>query len=684
VGAGAAVGEGTGASTTSEVPSDASPAGSAPAGAAPGLRPLVDDAGLGELADQYELLAELGRGGSAVVYRARDRRLGREVALKAVRLAPALSVRDRAAEVARLAREARTTARLDHPHIVPVFAVHELRDGLAVVMRYVPGRSLKQLLADEGALDPAHAVRLMVEVAGALDYAHAHGVVHRDVKPENIFVDAASGRALLADFGAARAGEGDVRVTRTGATVGTPAYMSPEQIDGGPVDGRADLYSLGLVAWETLAGRRPWAGAGLYQLLHHQKHDVLPPLAAVRPPALPPVPLPLEYVVARLLEKRPAARWPSAAVLAAQLEHPVLPADYKLWVREHRRRLAEFAAGARAGDAARVGVSAMARTEQFRPGHPGAAEDGSTVAVPVDGGVAADGGASGAPAPPLPNEDAPSWARPRRGGRWRWLAVGAVAAAALVTVPAALRSRADAPARPRPGADGGEPGCGFAGARGGGIRRRGGGRSTGRLAPGGRRRGGAIRRHCAGHRARQPAQQRAGQRAGHRAGQRARWERRPGSAHRGCGDRHLPGRAHAAGDRTRPGGGRRAGCGQAKCGRPVRPGQVRPGQVRPGPVPPRWCRRTRRRRWRAMPTVGWWSPWAGRRIARSRARQALRRRPPPRVPGAPVRRRSASAPVPEWRRCRRGSRACPRRWGPAGPGRPRRRPSREPARRDPC
>ncbi len=404
--------------------------------AAGGLAP--DDAGLRELADLYELRDEIGRGGSAVVYRARDRRLDREVALKAVRLAPALNDRERASEVARLAREARTTARLEHPNIVTVFAVHELRDGLAVAMQYVPGRSLKQLLADEGALDPGRAVRLVAEVAAALAYAHAHGVVHRDVKPENIFVDAASGRALLADFGAARAGDADVRVTRTGATVGTPAYMSPEQIDGGPVDGRADVYSLGLVAWEALTGRRPWAGAGLYQLLHHQKHDALPPIAAVRPAERPPVPLAMEYVVARMLEKRPGARWASAAVVGEQLEHPVLPADYKQWVREHRRRMTEFAARRAASSSAAASMT-TAPTERFRP----------------DQAAATAAGLAGAGAPALRadgDHDAPSWARPRVVVPWRRHSGGVVAsAAALISLVAWMRNtspRSDVRSRP--------------------------------------------------------------------------------------------------------------------------------------------------------------------------------------------------------------------------------------------
>jgi len=403
----------------------------APRGAVVGADLAPETAELGELAAQYAVLAELGRGGSAVVYRARDRRLQREVALKVVRLAPALSERERTSEVARLAREARTTARLTHPHIVTVYTVHELRDGLVVAMQYVPGRSLKQLVADDGALDVARAVRIVSEVAAALAYAHAHGVVHRDVKPENIFIDAASGRALLADFGAAHAGEADVRVTRTGMTIGTPAYMSPEQIDGGPVDARADLYSLGLVAWEVLTGHRPWEGAGLYQLFHHQKHDVLPPIAAVRPADATPVPLSVEYVVERLLEKRPAARWASGDVVVAQLEHPVLPADFKAWTREHRRRVADYASE-NVGGAGRDLVSTLARTERLASETRTSAADRSSAGAGPAGAAVTDADLV---------DDAPSWARPRSADRrWRY-AGGAVAVLLAAAGPAMVRLR---------------------------------------------------------------------------------------------------------------------------------------------------------------------------------------------------------------------------------------------------
>jgi serine/threonine protein kinase/alpha-tubulin suppressor-like RCC1 family protein len=296
--------------------------------------------GFDGLSADYELLGELGRGGSAVVYRARDRRLGREVALKVVRVPPALAAGGDE-PIARLAREARTIARLEHPHIVRVHAVRELRDGLALEMPCIAGRTLKQLLAEEGPLDAARATAILRDVAAALAFAHAHGVVHRDVKPENIFVETDTGHALLADFGVARSEDVDTRLTQTGVTLGTPAYMSPEQIDGHGVDGRSDLYSLGLVGWEMLTGRRPWEGEGLFAVLQRQKHDELPPVEVVRPAGAPAVPAQLLYIVERMLQKAPSARWAGADAVAAQLAHPVLPADFAQWKRAHQRRVTE-------------------------------------------------------------------------------------------------------------------------------------------------------------------------------------------------------------------------------------------------------------------------------------------------------------------------------------------------------
>ncbi len=292
-----------------------------------------DEGEVSDLEDEYTLLGELGRGGSAVVYRARDRALFRDVAIKVVRPKFAANADD---AIARLTREARTVARLQHPNIVTVHAVKRLRDGgLALVMQLVPGRTLKQAVMDDGPFDAERAERVLKDVAEALAFAHARGVVHRDVKPENIFMEVGTGRALLSDFGIAHSSEFDSRLTMTGAAIGTPAYMSPEQIDGAPANARSDVYSLGLVAWEMLTGTRPWEGEALYNVIFKQKNEQLPAIDALRPNAVPPR---LQYIVERMLQKKPAARWAGAEGLLTALNNWVVPGDWRQWEESHRRR----------------------------------------------------------------------------------------------------------------------------------------------------------------------------------------------------------------------------------------------------------------------------------------------------------------------------------------------------------
>ncbi len=299
---------------------------------------------LAELADEYDILEELGRGGSAIVYRAHDRTLGRDVAIKVVHPRPTSPDDD---PVARLAREARMVAQLEHHGIVSVHAVRRLRaGGLTLVLQLVPGETLKTAIQRGGPMDPGRATDVLRDVAEALAYAHVRRVVHRDVKPENIFLHAASGRALISDFGIARSTDTDSS-TLTGTAIGTPFYMSPEQIEGRPVDGRSDLYSLGLVAWEMLTGRRPWDGESLYHVIYKQKHDQLPPIEAFRPD----VPRPLQYIVERMLQKQPAARWAGAEGLLVQLDRRILPNDYAKWQAGLPSRIAQHAA---ALEAARV------------------------------------------------------------------------------------------------------------------------------------------------------------------------------------------------------------------------------------------------------------------------------------------------------------------------------------------
>jgi serine/threonine protein kinase len=197
-----------------------------------------------------------------------------------------------------------------------VQSVLDLGDaGIGLVMAHMTGRTLDQFIRDEGRLSPERAEAILRDVAHALDAAHTMGIVHRDVKPGNIFIEP-DGRALLADFGLARSMTGETQLTMTGVAIGTPTYMAPEQIDGVELDGRGDIYSLGLVAWEMLSGTRPWAGESLYAVLYHQKHEYLPDLRELRPD----VPDRLAGIIARSIEKEPAARWQSIPELLAALD----------------------------------------------------------------------------------------------------------------------------------------------------------------------------------------------------------------------------------------------------------------------------------------------------------------------------------------------------------------------------
>jgi alpha-tubulin suppressor-like RCC1 family protein len=265
------------------------------------------------LAARYEIVRELGRGGTAVVYLARERATGAEVAIKLIHARYA----EDAEAVARFAREARFVAELDHPNIVRVHEVLHLGDGgIALVMAHVAGRTLKQRIGADGPLSPADADRVVRDVAAALGAAHARGIVHRDVKPENVFIDQ-DGRALLADFGVARSMSAETQqLTMHGVAIGTPTYMAPEQIDGGELDGRGDIYSLGLVAWEMLTGRRPWEGEALYSVLYHQKHVRLPAVGELRDD----VPPHLAGAIEGAIEKERECRWQRVDELIAALD----------------------------------------------------------------------------------------------------------------------------------------------------------------------------------------------------------------------------------------------------------------------------------------------------------------------------------------------------------------------------
>jgi serine/threonine-protein kinase len=262
------------------------------------------------LAGQYELLHEVGRGGMGIVYLARDVRLDRRVAIKTLppHLANDPIVRER------FLREARTAGGLSHQNIVPIHRADEIAGHVFFVMGYVDGDSMAQRIREYGRLGEQEVVRELRDVALALDYAHAHGVIHRDVKAENILVERATGRALVTDFGIARLAEA-APLTATGQVLGTVYYLSPEQVAGETVDARSDLYSLGVVGFLALSGRFPFDAqlASAVLLAHVTK----------TPPALrsaaPGVSARLASVIDRCLAKDPAARFQSGAQLAREL-----------------------------------------------------------------------------------------------------------------------------------------------------------------------------------------------------------------------------------------------------------------------------------------------------------------------------------------------------------------------------
>ena len=261
---------------------------------------------------QYLVDAEIGRGGMAVVYRATDVRLNRRVAIKL--LPPELAFNPDVRE--RFLREAQTSAQLTHPHIVPIYTVDEREGMVYFVMALVDGESLAQRLAREATLPIADARRILADVADALAYAHERGVVHRDVKPDNIMIDRVTGRAVVTDFGIARAAAGDSLLTVTGVAVGTPAYMSPEQAIGErELDGRSDIYSLGVVGYQMLAGAPPFRAANTPAMLVKHLSETPRPLDGLRPDA----PAGLVHAIMRALAKKPEHRWADAAEFRAAI-----------------------------------------------------------------------------------------------------------------------------------------------------------------------------------------------------------------------------------------------------------------------------------------------------------------------------------------------------------------------------
>lgn len=283
----------------------------------PSTVPVLPNTMVGIKLDKYEIVDKLGVGGMATVYKGYQESLNRYVAIKV--LNPV-----RAAEkglLARFTREAKTVANLDHPHILPIYDFGQDQGYTFLVMKFIPTGTLRDWLDREKPLSLSQASKIVSQVASALDYAHRRGVVHRDIKPSNILLDE-DGNVLLSDFGLAKILESTTRLTASGASLGTPAYISPEQAMGEEVDNRTDVYSLGVVLYEMLTGQVPFPGEALSVALKHIQEPPPPPRSLN--PALPEA---VEQVILQALAKNPDERFATAGALAHALEQAIAESE---------------------------------------------------------------------------------------------------------------------------------------------------------------------------------------------------------------------------------------------------------------------------------------------------------------------------------------------------------------------
>ncbi len=267
---------------------------------------------------RYRVIREVGRGAMGVVYLARDDRIGRDVAIKSLLLAPGLSEGARQHFSERFEREARAAGRLSHPNIVTVHDVGEEEGAPYIAMEYLEGATLTEL-AGQGPLSIKQATDLVVQVLSALEYAHSHDVVHRDIKPDNVFV-LPDGRVKVADFGIARLAS-DSTMTQIGQVIGTPGYMSPEQVNGETVGPTSDIFSVGVLLYELLTGVAAFSSTSITSLMYKIVHEEPKPPHLINP-GIPPY---LEAVIARACEKSPARRYASAASMREDIESARAP-----------------------------------------------------------------------------------------------------------------------------------------------------------------------------------------------------------------------------------------------------------------------------------------------------------------------------------------------------------------------
>jgi len=282
-----------------------------PASAAPRL---PGDAGGGiPMLGRYQIDKEIGKGAMGVVYLGRDPKIGRVVAIKTLALSEEFEGDALIDARARFFREAETAGRLQHPNIVTIFDAGEEHDLAYIAMEFLKGADLAPACQAGQLLPVATVLSITARVADALDYAHAHQVVHRDIKPANIMFDSATDAVKVTDFGIARIT--DSSKTRTGLVLGTPSFMSPEQLAGKKVDGRTDVYSLGVTLFQLLTGSLPLRGDSMPELMHKIASVDAPDVRQLRPELSPAV----AQVVARALHKRPESRYQTGRQMAAEL-----------------------------------------------------------------------------------------------------------------------------------------------------------------------------------------------------------------------------------------------------------------------------------------------------------------------------------------------------------------------------
>jgi eukaryotic-like serine/threonine-protein kinase len=300
-------------------PAPASPApASKPAAtfkvAPPSPRPAASDSGEAQFLGRYRLEREIGRGAMGTVYLGRDPAINRLVAIKAIPLASEFSESELAEARSRFFREAETAGRLNHPSIVTIYDVGEERGLAYIAMEYLKGRHLSDYAAPDTLLEPRKVLELAARTAQALGFAHKQQVVHRDIKPANIMYDPSADVLKITDFGIARlTGTGS---TRTGIVLGTPSFMSPEQLEGRTVTGHSDLFSLGVSLFQLLTGQLPFTADSMTGLMQQIAEAPHPPLRAFRPD----LPASVDGIIDRALAKNPEARFESGAQMAAALE----------------------------------------------------------------------------------------------------------------------------------------------------------------------------------------------------------------------------------------------------------------------------------------------------------------------------------------------------------------------------